>query len=396
MINQKMQSLGAKRSVIRELFEYGKKRKAEIGEDNVFDFSLGNPSIPAPKEVNDGIRQLLDEENSVLLHGYTSAEGDIAVREDIARYINSTYGENVTVDCLYMTVGAAAAITISLNALVTEGEEVICVAPYFPEYKVFVEKSGGKFVSACANDDFSLNIEAIKNAINKNTAAIIINSPNNPTGVIYSEESIAELSKMLYEMSEKIGKTIYLISDEPYRELVYDGAFVPYVTKHYDNSVICYSFSKSLSIPGERIGYILISPRMTDFNLVKEAVAGAGRALGFVCAPSLLQRLVARCLSKTADIEIYDKNRRLLLSSLTEYGYEVIKPAGAFYLFIKSPSGDGREFSDRAKKLDILIVPSEDFGTDGHARLSYCVKREMIERSLPQFKKLIESYDKND
>ena len=392
MINQKMQSLGAKRSSIRELFEYGKMRRAEVGAERVFDFSLGNPSVPAPKEVNEEMKRLLESMDSVMLHGYTSAEGDMAVRTKIANYINESYGESIAPECIYMTVGAAAALTISLHALVTDGEEVIAIAPYFPEYKVFVEKSGAKFVSVAAGDDFSLDIDAIREAINEKTAAIIINSPNNPTGAIYSEESIKELASMLREMNEKLGKTIYLISDEPYRELVYDGANVPFITKHYDESIICYSFSKSLSIPGERIGYILISPRIDNFKSVREAICGAGRALGFVCAPSMLQRLVAGCLGKTADISIYDKNRKLLLSALSEFGYSVIKPEGAFYLFIKSPSGDGREFSERAKALDILIVPSEDFGVAGYARLSYCVNTEMIERALPQFKKLIESY----
>ena len=395
MINQKMQSLGAKRSSIRELFEYGKMRRAEVGAERVFDFSLGNPSVPAPKEVSEEMKRLLESMDSVMLHGYTSAEGDATVREKIADYINCTYGEKIAPECIYMTVGAAAALTISLNALVTDGEEVIAIAPYFPEYKVFVEKSGAKFVSVASRDDFSLDIDAIREAINGKTAAIIINSPNNPTGAIYSEESIRELASMLREMNERLGKTIYLISDEPYRELVYDGANVPFITKHYDESILCYSFSKSLSIPGERIGYILISPRIDNFKGVREAICGAGRALGFVCAPSMLQRLVAGCLGKTADISIYDKNRKLLLSALSEYGYTVIKPEGAFYLFIKSPSGDGREFSERAKALDILIVPSEDFGVAGYARLSYCVNTEMIERALPQFKKLIEGY-KND
>ena len=395
MINQKMQDLGAKRSSIRELFEYGKMRRAEVGAERVFDFSLGNPSVPAPKEVSEEMKRLLESMDSVMLHGYTSAEGDATVREKIADYINRTYGEEIAPECIYMTVGAAAALTISLHALVTDGEEVIAISPYFPEYKVFVEKSGAKFVSVAARDDFSLDIDAIREAINEKTAAIIINSPNNPTGAIYSEESIKELASMLREMNERLGKTVYLISDEPYRELVYDGANVPFVTRHYDESVICYSFSKSLSIPGERIGYILISPRIDNFKGVREAICGAGRALGFVCAPSMLQRLVAGCLGKTADISIYDKNRKLLLSALSEYGYTVIKPEGAFYLFIKSPSGDGREFSERAKALDILIVPSEDFGVAGYARLSYCVNTEMIERALPQFKKLIEGY-KND
>lgn len=393
MINQKMRELGAKRSVIRELFEYGKRRKSEVGEQNVFDFSLGNPSVPAPKEVNLVLERLLREEDSVKLHGYTSAEGDLSVRRAIAEYINRTEGEEISPECVYMTVGAAAALTISLKALVLPGEEVITYAPYFPEYKVFVEAVGAKLVEVPGRDgDLLLDIENIRAHINEKTAAVMINSPNNPTGVVFDEENIKALADMLRQMSEKLGRTIYLISDEPYRELVYDDVKVPYVTRYYDDTLVCYSFSKSLSIPGERIGYILISPRINDFASVKAAVAGAGRALGFVCAPSMLQRLVAECLGKTSDISVYDKNRRLLLSSLTEYGYEVIKPQGAFYLFIKSPSGNGVEFSERAKGMDILIVPSDDFGIPGYVRLSYCVKTETIERALPIFKKLIESY----
>ncbi len=388
-----MRSLGAKRSVIRELFEYGKKRKNEIGEENVFDFSLGNPNVPAPCEVNSGLMNLLKNEDSVKLHGYTSAEGDLSVRESIAKYINDTYDENVNASCIYMTVGAAAALTVSMKALVSEGEEVITSAPYFPEYKIFVEATGATLVSVPAREsDLFLDVESIRSHINEKTAAVLINSPNNPTGAVYDEENIKELAGMLREMNEKLGKTIYLISDEPYRELVYDGISVPYVTKYYDNSIVCYSFSKSLSIPGERIGYIMICPRIDDFTAVREAICGAGRALGFVCAPSLLQRLVADCLGKTADIDVYDKNRRLLLTALSEYGYEVIKPAGAFYLFIKSPSGDGVEFSERAKAMDILVVPSDDFGLPGYARLSYCVGTDMIERALHSFKKLIEGY----
>lgn len=393
MINQKMRELGAKRSVIRELFEYGKNRKSEVGEDNVFDFSLGNPSVPAPKEVNLVLERLLRQEDSVKLHGYTSAEGDLSVRRAIAEYVNRTEGEEIKPECVYMTVGAAAALTISLKALVSPGEEVITYSPYFPEYKVFVEAVGAKLVEVPGRDgDLLLDIENIRAHINEKTAAVMINSPNNPTGVIFDEENIKALADMLRQMSEKLGRTIYLISDEPYRELVYDDVKVPYVTRYYDDTLVCYSFSKSISLPGERIGYILISPRINDFASVKAAVAGAGRSLGFVCAPSMLQRLVAECLGKTSDISVYDKNRRLLLSSLTEYGYEVIKPQGAFYLFIKSPSGDGVEFSERAKGMDVLIAPSDDFGIPGYVRLSYCVKTETIERALPTFKKLIESY----
>ena len=392
MINEKMRALGAKRSVIRELFEYGKKRKSEIGEENVYDFSLGNPSVPSPTEVNEALVNLINNQNPVSLHGYTSAQGDAAVRGAIAEYINFTYGESISADCLYMSVGAAAALTCSLTALVGEGEEVIVPAPYFPEYKVFIERCGGVIREVACDKSFKLDAEAIKNAINEKTAAIIINSPNNPTGAVYGRENIEALTKVLKEGQEKYGHPIYLIADEPYRELVYDGVEVPYLTKYYDNTVVAYSFSKSLSIPGERIGYVLVSPRCESFTEVYQAICGAGRALGFVCAPSLLQKLIPYCLGKTSDISIYDKNRRLLLEKLTEYGYDVIKPEGAFYLFIKSPSGDSGEFCERAKKHEILIVPSDDFGCPGYARLAYCVTTEQIERALPAFERLANTY----
>ena len=393
MINRKMQKLGARRSSIRELFEYGKIKKSELGDDAVFDFSLGNPSVPAPEVVNEKLIRLIEESDPVALHGYTSAEGDIHVRQKIVDYLNRKYGERFSPECVYMTVGAAAALTISLNALISTGEEVIAIAPYFPEYKVFTEGAGGRLVSVPATDGvFHLDLRAIEAAINPNTAAVLINSPNNPTGAIYGEKEIRALSLILSEKSREFGKTIYLISDEPYRELAYGGASVPFITKYYDNTLVCYSFSKCLSIPGERIGYILISPQMNDFTAVREAICGAGRSLGFVCAPSLLQGLVAECLGETADISVYDKNRLLLLDKLTEYGYEVAEPEGAFYLFIKSPSLDGVEFSERAKKMNLLLVPSDDFGYKGYVRLSYCVDTEMIQRSLPYFKKLIEGY----
>ena len=392
MINEKMRKLGAKRSVIRELFEYGKKRKAEIGDENVYDFSLGNPSVAAPTEVNESLVKMLNEENSVLLHGYTSAQGDAGVRAAIADYINNTYDESVTADCLYMSVGAAAALTSTLTAVVSDGEEVIVPAPYFPEYKVFIEKCGGVIREVLCDENLMLNVSAIRDAINEKTAAIIVNSPNNPTGAVYSEENIKALAEVLREGEEKYGHPIYLISDEPYRELVYDGISVPYLTKYYDDTIVCYSFSKSLSIPGERIGYVLVCPRCQGFTEVYQAVCGAGRALGFVCAPSLLQKLLPHCLGKTSDISIYDRNRRLLLEKLSEYGFEMIKPQGAFYLFIKSPSGDATEFCERAKKHEILIVPSDDFGFGGYARLAYCVTNEQIERALGAFEALAKSY----
>ena len=387
-----MRQLGAKRSVIRELFEYGKKRKSEIGAENVYDFSLGNPSVEAPLQVNEGIKRLVDEESSVLLHGYTSAQGDLGVRSAIASYINETYGESITPDCLYMSVGAAAALTSSLTALVSEGEEVILLAPYFPEYKVFIERCGGVVGEVMCDKDLQPDVAGIEEAINEKTAAIIINSPNNPTGAIYKEENIKALCDALKRCEKKVGHPIYLISDEPYRELAYDGISVPYLTKYYDNTIVCYSFSKSLSIPGERIGYVLVCPRCDDFTSVYQAVCGAGRALGFVCAPSMLQKLIPYCLGKTSDISIYDRNRRILLEKLSSYGFEMIRPDGAFYLFIKSPSGDATEFCERAKKFEILIVPSDDFGCKGYARLAYCVTTEQIENAMPAFEALAKSY----
>lgn len=395
MINQKMRALGAKRSVIRELFEYGKKRKSEIGEENVYDFSLGNPSVPSPDVVNESLTRLLTDEDPVRLHGYTSAQGDAGVREAIAQYINESYGESVTADCLYMSVGAAAALTSSLTALVSPDEEVIVPSPYFPEYKVFIERCGGIIREVRCDAKLQLDTAAIEAAISEKTAAIIINSPNNPTGAVYSEENIKALSEVLKRCEEKYSHPIYLISDEPYRELVYDGLTVPYLTKYYDDTIVCYSFSKSLSIPGERIGYILVCPRCKDFTAVYQAVCGAGRALGFVCAPSMLQKLLPYCLGKTSDISVYDRNRRLLLNRLSDYGFEMIRPDGAFYLFIKSPSGDSVEFCERAKKYEILIVPSDDFGIPGYARLAYCVTTEQIEKALPAFEALANSYKEN-
>ena len=393
MINEKMRSLGARRSSIRELFEYGKKRKTEIGKENVYDFSLGNPSVAPPESVDRELMRLLSEVESTALHGYTSAQGDLATREAIAKAVSEKHGVNVHADCIYMTVGAAAALTISLTALSGAGEEVIVNAPYFPEYRVFIEGCGAKVVEvACKSDTFMPDVSAIEASINERTAAIIVNSPNNPTGAVYGEEVVTELTDMLKRKEIELGHPIYLISDEPYRELVYGGASVPYLTKYYDNTIVCYSYSKSLSLPGERIGYVLVSPTAKDFTAVYQAIAGAGRSLGFVCAPSLLQKLIPACVNEVAEIEIYDRNRILLLERLTEYGFELVKPDGAFYLFIKSPSGDAVELCERAKREEILIVPSNDFGTNGYARLSYCVKTEEIERALPAFKRLALSY----
>ena len=393
MINEKMRKLGAVRSVIRELFEYGKKRKAEVGEDNVYDFSLGNPSVASPDCVNEALMDMLKNENPVLLHGYTSAQGDAGVRAAIADFINETQNAGVNADCLYMTVGAAAALTCSLTAVAGEGEEVIALAPYFPEYKVFIERTGATVCEVlCNTETFQPDIEKIEAAINEKTAAIIVNSPNNPTGAVFTEDSIKALCDVLRKKEEEYGKVIYLIADEPYRELVFDGVKVPYLTNYYNDTLVCYSYSKSLSLPGERIGYVLVSPKMSDFTAVYQAIAGAGRALGFVCAPSMLQKLLPKVLGKTSDITIYDTNRQLLLKELTSYGYTVVKPDGAFYLFVKALEPDANAFCEAAKKFDLLLVPSDSFGCPGFVRIAYCVKTEQIERALPAFKALAESY----
>lgn len=393
MISKKMESLGKKRSVIREIFEYGNKRKAEIGAENVFDYSLGNPSIPAPKALNDVMADLITTMNPVMLHGYTSAQGALSVRKAIADDINKRFSIGATPDLLYMTCGAAASLTISLNAIINDGDEVIALAPFFPEYRVFAEKAGAKFtVVKCRESDFQIDFEKLKKAINKNTKAIIINSPNNPSGVVLSEETIKELSVLLNEKSKELGTTIFIIADEPYRELVYGDVKVPYIPQYYDNTLVCYSYSKSLSLPGERIGYIFVSPNVKNACDVYAAVCGAGRALGFVCAPSLLQFTVEKTVGMTSDISVYENNRNILLKALKEYGFTVAKPDGAFYLFMKSPESDANVFCEKAKKYELLLVPGDDFGYEGYIRISYCVSTEMIEKSLPAFKKLADEY----
>ena len=395
MISEKMLALCKKSSAIREIFEYGKKRKAEIGEENVFDFSLGNPSVCPPPVVNETIKKLLEEQDSVLLHGYTSAPGDMETRSAVAAYLAKTYGTDDTADNIYMTVGAAASLTITLGALVCEGDEVIVLAPYFPEYRVFAENAGARLCEVpCRAGDFQVDTEALRLAVNEHTKAVIINSPNNPTGVVFSEDSIKALAALLSEKEKEYGHSIYIISDEPYRELVYGGVSVPYTANYYNNTISCYSFSKSLSLPGERIGYICVSKKCVDFRELFFAVCGAGRALGYVCAPSLMQKIVPACLGKTADTSIYDRNRKLLYSELTSYGYECVAPDGAFYMFVKAFCEDAGEFCEAAKKHELLLVPSDSFGVRGYVRISYCVTTEQIERALPAFRALAEDFGK--
>lgn len=392
MLNEKMVSLGSRRSVIREIFEYGKKRKAEIGVENVFDFSLGNPSVPAPAAVTAALERIIKETDPVRLHGYTSAQGDMAVRAKIAGSIEKRFGFPANKDLIYMTCGAAASLTVTLNALVNSGDEIIIPAPFFPEYRVFAENAGARVVTVmCREPDFQLDIKAIESAVNEKTKAIIINSPNNPTGAVFSPDTIKALSDMLVRKQAEYGTDIYIIADEPYRELSY-GAEVPYIPKYYANTAVCYSYSKSLSLPGERIGYIFIPESANNSKKLYAAVCGAGRALGFVCAPSLMQYTVAECTDALPDISTYKKNRDLLFGALTDYGYKAVPPDGAFYLFVKSPEPDANAFCERAKKYELLLVPSDDFGCPGYVRISYCVTAEQIEKSLPAFKALIEEY----
>ena len=395
MINNDMLRLGRKSSVIREIFEYGKKRKADIGEENVFDFSLGNPSIPTPECVTEKMLDIIKNTDSIALHGYTSAPGDIAVRRAVAESIKERFDFPSYPELIYMTCGAAASLTVTLKAIVNRGDEVIVLAPFFPEYRVFAESAGAKVVTVkCRESDFQIDFEAFEKAVTEKTKAVIVNSPNNPTGAVLSEDTVKKLAMLLSDKCRQYSSDIFIIADEPYRELSY-GAFVPYIPKYYDNTVVCYSFSKSLSLPGERIGYIFVSPRAKNAADIFAAVCGAGRSLGFVCAPSLMQYTVAECIGKTADISLYRKNRDLLYTALSEYGYSAVKPDGAFYLFVKSPEPDASAFCERAKKYELLLVPSDDFGVDGFVRISYCVSYDMIKRALPAFKRLIEEYGEN-
>lgn len=394
MIVKRMQALGEKRSVIREIFEYGKIRKSEIGAENVFDFSLGNPSVPAPACVTEALKELLCERDAVSLHGYTSAQGDADVRGAIAKYLNESYGVGCSANDLYMTVGAAASLSACLSAVAGAGEEVVAFAPFFPEYRVFTEQTGARLaVVPLDEESFQISFDEFLSVINEKTAAVIINSPSNPSGVILSAETLARLGEILTKKSKEYGHTIYLIADEPYRELAYDGVVVPYPTLFYPDTLVCYSFSKSISLPGERIGYILVSPAAKEKSALYAAICGAGRSLGYVCAPSLFQHLIPKVLGKTADVSIYKHNRDLLYESLTAYGFTAVKPEGAFYLFLKSPESDANAFCERAKKYELLLVPGDDFAAPGYVRISYCVQSEQIERALPAFQKLAEEYN---
>ncbi len=393
MVNQKMYDLGASPSKIRELFEYSNARKALIGSDKVFDFSLGNPSIPSPSIVNDTLVDLIQNVKPEKLHAYTSSAGDLNVRRMVAESLKKTYQATVSGEYIYMTVGAAASLTISLKAVLNKDDEVIVFSPYFPEYQVFIENALGKMVTVpCTKDTFEPDLVLLEQAINQKTKAVLINYPNNPTGVVLQEETVLKLANLLKNKERDFKQTIYLISDEPYRELVFDGK-MPFISNYYNNTIICYSFSKSLSLPGERIGYIALNDNCDNRKELFLSICGAGRSLGFVCAPSLFQYMVPSCLDIEYDFGVYKRNRDMLYEALSSYGYEVVKPRGAFYLFVKALEEDANKFVERAKKYELILVPSDSFGIKGYVRIAYCVSEEQVRASLPAFKKLSEEYE---
>lgn len=391
MLNETAYTLGSNRSCIRELFEYGRKQAAIVGPENVFDYSLGNPSIPSPPEVNQAIRDILADTDSLALHGYTSAVGDYETRKAISDDLNRRYGAQTQPEDFFLGCGAAPELVSVFRALAVPAGEILAIAPYFPEYKPFAEESGLIFrVVPPDLPDFQIDLNAVESMLTPHTQALILNSPNNPSGVVYTRQTLQALAELLEKKAAEFGHPIYLISDEPYRELVYGGVEVPFVPKIYRDTVICYSYSKSLSLPGERIGYVYVSAQAADSKKLYAAIAGAARGCGHVCAPSLWQKVIARCTHLRPDLESYDRNRKALYEGLTALGYEMAKPDGAFYLFVKAPGGDAAAFSEKAKQKNLLLVPGDDFGCPGYFRVCYCVSYDMIQRSLPVFAQLLQ------
>ncbi|MEE0474963.1 MAG: pyridoxal phosphate-dependent aminotransferase [Collinsella stercoris] len=392
MINEAMYARGAESSKIREIFMYACERKAQIGADKVFDFSLGNPSIPAPEAVRSSIERSLAECAPEELHGYTPAPGLPAARKAVAASLNRRFGTSYSMGDIFMTVGAAASVSCALHALTSPGDEVIVVSPYFPEYKVWIESCGCTCVETPAKPyTFRLSVGSIMEAITPRTAAIIVNSPNNPTGSVYSREVLQRLANCLNEVNRSREQPVFLISDEPYRELTY-GAEVPWVPDIYKNTVVCYSYSKSLSLPGERVGWVLVPPACFENARVMAAIAGSARALGFVCAPALFQRVIADCVDEPCNVEAYNRNRLLLVNELGEMGYSVVEPEGAFYLWVRALESDAEAFCERAKRFELLPVPSDSFGVPGWVRVGYCVSYDTIVNSLPAWRALMDSY----
>ena len=393
MVSEEMYVLGTKKSTIRTIFEFGQKRAAEVGAENVFDFSLGNPNVPAPDFIRDAAVDILMHDDPTEVHGYTIAPGKPAVREALAADLRHRFGMEVTGKNLFMTAGAAASVTITFKALTEPGDEFVTFAPFFPEYRVFVEACGGKLVVVPAKtDDFQIDLTALERALTPQTKAVIVNSPNNPSGAVYRETTIRHLADLLRAKEQEYGHPIFIVADEPYREIVYDGACVPCIPLFYDNTIVCYSYSKSFSLPGERIGYIVVPDTAADFARIYGAIAGAARVLTHVNAPSLWQLVVARCAGKAADLSTYAKNAALLYDGLTELGFSCVRPQGAFYLFPQALEPDDAAFCRRAQEYDLLLVPGRDFGCPGYFRAAYCVRTKMIEKSLPRFEELAKSY----
>ena len=393
MVSEEMYVLGTKKSTIRTIFEFGQKRAAEVGAENVFDFSLGNPNVPVPDFIRDAAIDILMHGDPTEVHGYTIAPGKPAVREALAADLRHRFGMEVTGKNLFMTAGAAASVTITFKALTEPGDEFVTFAPFFPEYRVFVEACGGKLVVVPAKtDDFQIDLTALERALTPQTKAVIVNSPNNPSGAVYRETTIRRLADLLRAKEQEYGHPIFIVADEPYREIVYDGACVPCIPLFYDNTIVCYSYSKSFSLPGERIGYIVVPDTGADFARIYGAIAGAARVLTHVNAPSLWQLVVARCAGKAADLSTYAKNAALLYDGLTALGFSCVRPQGAFYLFPQALEPDDAAFCRRAQEYDLLLVPGRDFGCPGYFRAAYCVRTKMIEKSLPRFEELAKSY----
>lgn len=395
MINRKLYEIGTEPSVIRALFAYGLEKAKEIGSENVYDYSLGNPSIPAPEKVNHTIRQLTENVDSLALHGYSMAAGFESVRVSVAKVLSRRFSYPIRAQDLFFTCGAAPALISVIKALAADNDsEIIAIAPYFSEYKYFVENNGARFKVVPPDvDAFQVDYEAMESLITEHTQAVIVNSPNNPSGVVYTEETLRKIGGLLKSKEAEYGHPIYIIADEPYRELVYRGVSVPFIPAIYENTIVCYSYSKSLSLPGERIGYVCVPENCADAPALMAAISGAARIMGHVCPPSLFQRVVEECADEMPDLKAYEENRNLLYNSLTEMGYECAKPDGAFYLFVKAPNGDDRAFSEKAKlEYNLLVVPGAEFGCPGFLRLAYCVSNDMIRRSLPSFEKIMQDY----
>lgn len=391
MINRKALALGATRNVIMELAEYGRQRAAIVGKENVYDFSIGNPSVPTPQEVNDTIVDIVRNMDSLAIHSYTAMTGDPTAREAIAQDLNRRFGTDADKDDLFLGCGAAPELVAVIKALACPDAEFLSIAPYFPEYKPYVEETGSVFRVVPADiPNFQIDFATLESMITPRTTAVIINNPNNPAGTVYSAETIQHLADLLTRKNAEYGHTIYILADEPYRELVYDGVVTPFIPNIYPHTVVCYSYSKSLSLPGERMGYVYVPKSAADNRDLYSAIVGAARVSGHVCAPSLMQRMITRCAHLQPELTGYDRNRRVLMDALLEYGYEMAKPEGAFYLFVKAPNGDDQSFYKKALEKDLLFVPGAAFGCPGYFRLCYCISYDTIVRSLPLFKQLLE------